>query len=83
MKKITVFYGPKKGYEKLIPNDNTSLSEFITNDDAKRKEIIIKQQNQGQEYEVEKIKTHIDNLVAYSESYAGITEGPFKALSAY
>ncbi|MDD2285230.1 MAG: AAA family ATPase [Paludibacter sp.] len=75
MKKITVFYGPKKGYEKLIPNDNTSLSEFITNDDAKRKEIIIKQQNQGQEYEVEKIKTHIDNLVAYSESYAGITEG--------
>ena len=75
MKKITVFYGPKKGYEKLIPNDNTSLSEFITNDDAKRKEIIIKQQNQGQEYEVEKIKTHINNLVAYSESYAGITEG--------
>ncbi len=75
MKKITVFYGPKKGYEKIIPNNNTSLSEFITNDDAKRKEIIIKQQNQEQEYEEDKVKIHIDNLVAYSESYAGITEG--------
>lgn len=75
MKKITIFYGPKKGYKKLLPNNNISLLEFINNDDSKRKEIVIKQHNQDQECEAEMVKIHIDNLVAYSESYAGITEG--------
>ena len=74
MKEIIVYYGPKKGFKRIIPSKNKTLSEFITEDDAKRKEIIIKQQKQDEEY-IEVVKSHIDILVAYSESYAGITEG--------
>lgn len=56
MKKIIISYGPKKGYEKLMPNNNISLSEFITNDDSKRKEIIIKQQNQSKSVKLKGLK---------------------------
>lgn len=76
MKKITIYFGPKSGFEKLIPDERKTLSELVAEDDAKRKvfthifkkdeEIALKQEV------IEKI--HLNNLIAYSESYSGITE---------
>jgi ATP-dependent Clp protease ATP-binding subunit ClpA len=76
MKKITIYFGPKSGFEKIIPDERKTLSELVAEDDAKRKvfthifkkdeEIALKQEV------IEKI--HLNNLIAYSESYSGITE---------
>ncbi len=79
MKKIIIYYGPKKDFLNKIPkSDIMTLSELVTYDDMKRKEIQVKHSNNGEESEVKEIekdmKKEIINLVAYSESYAGITE---------
>lgn len=79
MKKIIIYCGPKKDFLNKIPKSEImTLSELVTYDDMKRKEISVKHSNNGEESEVKEIekdmKKEIINLVAYSESYAGITE---------
>lgn len=79
MKKILIYYGPKKDFLNQIPKGEImTLSELVTYDDMKRKEISVKHSNNGEENEIKEIekdiKKEIKNLVAYSESYAGITE---------
>ncbi|MDL2273204.1 AAA family ATPase [Oscillospiraceae bacterium OttesenSCG-928-G22] len=77
MKSITVYYGPKIGFEKLIPTNRKTLSELVAEHDAKNKVYTHKIKRDDEESEdaptpVE--KEFVENLVAYSESYAGITE---------
>lgn len=77
MKKIVVYNGPKNGFEKIVPTARKTLSELVAEHDAKNKVIthIIKQDGKLQDDEEKPIvKVHLENLIAYSESYAGITE---------
>lgn len=76
MKKITIYFGPKSGFEEIIPIEGKTLSELVAEDDAKRKIFIhIHTKDEGIETKQEEIeKIHLGNLIAYSESYSGITE---------
>lgn len=77
MKTITVYYGPKNGFEKLIPSSRKTLSELVAEHDAKNKVFTHKFKRDNEEPEDEPApveKELINNLAAYSESYAGITE---------
>ncbi len=73
MQKIYIYYGPKNAFEKIIPSDKTTLSEFIFKDDTKHRQIPV--QVLGKETNTQQNVEHINNIVAYSESYACMTEG--------
>lgn len=83
MKKINIYYGPKKEFEKTLLklNSKKTLAEIISEYDEKLKRHIlyIPQMEQKKESEnvedIIKTKEKIENLIAYSESYSGITEG--------
>lgn len=83
MKKINIYYGPKKEFEKTLLklNSKKTLAEIISEYDEKLKRHIlyIPQMEQKKESEnvedIIKTKEKIVNLIAYSESYSGITEG--------
>lgn len=79
MQKIYIYYGPKEEFQKIIPDEKQLLSEFISKDDAKRRKIPF--QMQGYQQEIENEKEYIENIVAYSESYAGITEGAIQGFT--
>lgn len=82
MKKIIIYYGPKNEFEKILPSDNRkTLSEFISQDDAKRREFSFNKSQLYQENEDNEEIEYIENIIAYSESYAGITEGAIQRFS--
>nr|WP_319372812.1 AAA family ATPase [uncultured Methanobacterium sp.] len=69
--KIKIYYGPKSGFEELIPEEKTTLSELVIEYDARRnKHIMVIDGQEPEETERDPIKC----LVAYSESYASISE---------
>lgn len=75
MKNIVIYYGPKKGFKKAIPADNVSLSEIVSEHDNRIKvikHVLVKEGEEAEELPV--IKKRYENVVAYSEQYAGITE---------
>lgn len=74
MKKIVIYYGAKNGYEEIIPTNIKTLTELVTEHDNRSKTFTFDKDNKTA-VEVQKEKEYIENLVAYSESYAGITEG--------
>lgn len=83
MKKIVIYFGPKNGFEKILPDERKTLSELIAEDDAKRKIFthkFIKDEDEKVESEIIE-KKHLDNLVAYSESYSGITESAVQSFA--
>lgn len=69
MKNITIYYGPKKGFEKELPYNNITLTELISMKEYKKNLIILKSED-NDNYK----KDYIENLVVYSEEYSGITE---------
>lgn len=82
MKKIIIYYGPKSEFEKILPADNRkTLSEFISKDDAKRREFSFNKSQVDQDCEDGEEFEYIENIIAYSESYAGITEGAIQRFS--
>ena len=82
MKKIIIYYGPKSEFEKILPADNRkTLSEFISKDDAKRREFSFNKSQADQDCEDGEEFEYIENIIAYSESYAGITEGAIQRFS--
>ncbi|WP_321421301.1 AAA family ATPase [uncultured Methanobacterium sp.] len=69
--KIKIYYGPKSGFEKFIPEEKTTLSELVIEFDARRnKHTVVIPGQENEEPERDPIKC----LVAYSESYARISE---------
>jgi ATP-dependent Clp protease ATP-binding subunit ClpA len=85
MKSISVYYGPKSGFEKIIPAERKTLSELVAEHDAKNMVFTHKFKKGDEEPENEPIaveKEHIENLVAYSESYAGIQESAVQSFVA-
>lgn len=75
MRHIVIYYGPKKGFNKIIPTEEISLSEIVAEHDNQTKifkHVFKNEGEQAQEIPIEK-KKH-ENVVAYSEQYAGITE---------
>ena len=75
--KIQVFYGPKTSFKKIIPQPHTTLSELVSVSDARRRKYIHVLQKDGEVDPNEAVlvdKEPVDALVAYSESYSGITE---------
>lgn len=75
MKSITIYYGPKKGFNKVIPAEKASLSEIVAEHDNQAKvfkHVFVKEGEIVEDVPVMK-KRH-ENVVAYSEQYAGITE---------
>jgi ATP-dependent Clp protease ATP-binding subunit ClpA len=91
MKKIIIYYGPKNGFEKIISKERKTLSELVHEDSIKRNTFTHKFKRDDEDEDEEKLdipqKEYISNLVAYSESYAGITESAVQSfasmLSAY
>lgn len=81
MKSIIIYYGPKKGYETIIPTQKKTLAEIISAHDSKMNThlLVVKQEGKQEIQDIEIEKIHIDNLVAYSESYAFITEGAIQS----
>ena len=75
MKKVLIYYGPKAVYESILPDNIQTLSELIFKFDEKKNRHIISVEGQTKQEDTVKIKEHIENLVAYSESYSNITEG--------
>jgi len=73
MNKIVIYYGPKTEFEKILPMSYKTLTELVSASDAKRNQIILKNEDGNSEDFIPK-RESIENLVAYSESYAGITE---------
>ena len=75
MNRIVLYYGPKKGFNKIIPSEAISLSEIVAEHDNQAKiikHVVLREGETVQETPIEK-KKH-ENVVAYSEQYAGITE---------
>ena len=75
MKKIILYYGPKKGFKRVIPKECISLSELVAEHDNKNKivkHILVDPNRPIEELPIE--KTEYENVVAYSDQYAGITE---------
>lgn len=71
--KINIFYGPKKGFENKIPSEIMTLQEFVLKYDNKKKTVLLKTDDENDYFENTE-KENIECLVAFSESYAGITE---------
>lgn len=81
MKNVIIYYGPKIGYEEIIPTKKKTLAEIISVHDSKMNThlLVVKQEGKQEIKDIEVEKTHIDNVVAYSESYAFITEGAIQS----
>lgn len=81
--KITIYYGPKSGFEMVIPKNRKTLSELVTEHDAKNKIFthrFKKVDDDEPTLEPEfTAKEYIENLIAYSESYSGITESAIQS----
>jgi len=76
MNKVLIYYGPKVGYESILPSNIKTLSELIFKFDEKKNRHIVAVEGQTkQEDATIENKEYIENLVAYSESYSSITEG--------
>ncbi|NLD18813.1 MAG: ATP-dependent Clp protease ATP-binding subunit [Clostridiales bacterium] len=75
MKNIIIYFGPKKGLKKILPNHYRTLTEIVTEGDQKRNKILVTTDETNQIEELE----YVENLVAYSEAYAGITEGAIQS----
>jgi len=76
--KIKIYYGPKSRFEELIPEQKTTLSELVIEYDALRNKHFVVVGNEETE---EPEKEHIKCLVAYSESYASITESAVQSFN--
>ena len=83
MKKITFYFGPKSGFEKIIPEKRKTLSDLVAESDAKRNlhTHILKKDDETTIMPEVVEKEHLDNLVAYSESYSGITESAVQSFA--
>ena len=81
MKSIIIYYGPKKGYEQIIPDSKKTLAEIVSAHDSKMNThlLVVHQEGKQEIKDIEVEKLHIDNVVAYSESYACITEGAIQS----
>lgn len=76
--KIKIYYGPKSGFEKLIPEKKTTISELVIEYDARRnKHYMVINGEEIEEPERDTIKC----LVAYSESYASISESAVQSFN--
>lgn len=71
--KINIFYGPKKEFEDIIPSEIMTLHEFVLKYDTKKNTVHVKT-GEGSDFFETTEKENIECLVAFSESYAGITE---------
>lgn len=68
MKSIVLYYGSKKGFNKIIPTEKVSLSEIVAEHDNQTKvfkHVFIKEGEVAEDIPLEK-KKH-NNVVAYSE----------------
>ena len=66
MNSILIYYGPKKGFKKAIPNANISLSEIVAEHDNQAKvikHVFLKEGEEIQDVPITK-KRHKD-VVAY------------------
>lgn len=83
MNKIIIYYGPKSGFKKLLPETIKTLAEFIGENDAKNKQFTHIHKVENDNHEIDDTndieKEYIADLVAYSESYAGITESAIQS----
>lgn len=72
MKKVTIYFGPKKDCQKKFPLEYITLSELVHNQDTDLKTFRVV----SGERPLEKTKKqYYENVVAFSEQYAGIVEG--------
>ena len=76
--KIKIYYGPKSGFEELIPEEKITLSELVIEQEAIRKQFIHLQHGETIK---KRERDHIKCLVAYSESYASITESAVQSFN--
>ncbi|WP_300282697.1 AAA family ATPase [Peptacetobacter sp.] len=72
MKNITIYFGPKDECQKIFPDEYTSLTELVQHHDSYQKTFRFTQDDRP----IKSIeKQYFENVVAFSEQYAGITEG--------
>jgi len=78
MRRIKVYYGPKKGFKKLLTpiEKQLTLTQLAIKSDAENRNHIfrVEGRKQSDECEEDKPVEKIARLIAYSEEYAGISE---------
>lgn len=77
--KVDVFNGPLSGFRKLLPNDYMSIVDLALLDDSRNKKIKVDIPNV--EYSEEDKIIHIDNVIAFSDDYASLTEGSIESFT--
>lgn len=72
MNKVIIYYGPKKDFENLILGSNVkTITKLAYESDSRRRElIIVNEEDSRMNYKPQ----YIENIVAYSDEYAGISE---------
>lgn len=72
MKKILIYFGPKKEFEKKISSQRRTLTELLHREAVKRNKIIVTAQSEDgtEDYQREVIS----RLIVYSEEYAGLSD---------
>lgn len=79
MNKITIFYGPYEEFKHELPENYINLTDYVYQTDKKHKDIRIYQNPDSYSTEYEKLD--IENLVAFSDNYANLSEHAIQAFA--
>ncbi|AJD91988.1 hypothetical protein JMA_26710 [Jeotgalibacillus malaysiensis] len=73
MNKITIFYGSKREFNKILPDKYSTLTELVYKIDQDNKGIVINLNDQKEDNE-NKERIFVENFIAESGEYAGVRE---------
>lgn len=89
MQNITIYYGPKKGFTKLLQFDTPAitLTDLAILSDKKMREHSFKMLNRRNSEDEEKleniVRIKIPNLVAYSDEYSALSENAIQGFLSF
>lgn len=77
MQKINIFYGPYEEFKQELPEDYINLIDYVYQTDKKHRDIQLYQNQDSRSKEYKKFD--IENLVAFSDNYANLSEHAIQA----
>jgi ATP-dependent Clp protease ATP-binding subunit ClpA len=87
LKKITLYFGPKRAFVKRLPVDPpwTSLTALALRSDARQREHVFRIQSRKQSETAtdEMSKIAVGNVIAFSDEYAAISESAIQGFLAF
>lgn len=83
---IRIFFGPKSGFDKIIPHyDTITLFDLAVKNDEKRRiyKHLVQGQDQDQDVEGDNDIPYYENVIAYSDDYAGLNEAAIQSFISF